>query len=126
MKKLFVLFLLLYSTLSIGEWIKFGQTIESNLYYEKSSISKENGNNKIWILKNYKTPFVFNNKMILSTKEFHEFDCVEKQSKVLSIVDFSGQMGVKKILSSFDPPDNFSLVRQGSSGYSILQIVCNY
>ena len=64
--------------------------------------------------------------MILSTKEFHEFDCVEKQSKVLSIVDFSGQMGVKKILSSFDPPDNFSLVRQGSSGYSILQIVCNY
>ena len=95
MKKLFtltvILYSLMFSTVSFGEWTEVGENLEGNtLYIDFERIRTHNDYRYVWTLLDNLEPTEFG---ILSTKVYRQVDCKESKTKYLQYVFYKQPMG---------------------------------
>jgi hypothetical protein len=137
MKKLLLIFTLLFSTLmfslpSYAEWTEVSFTLdgktknydvgETTFYVDFDTIRKHDGYVYYWDLANYLKPL---KKEVFSSKIYWQGDCKLFRSKVLSDFYYSEPMGRGiPIISSNTPDDEWSYAPPNSSHEKILKSVC--
>ena len=125
MKKLLVLlFSLLISFNSYGEWVKLFDSQNGDSYYlDYSKIKEHNGYVYWWYLDDYLTPSIYGD---MSAVMYHQSDCAMQQTKYLSYIFYEQPMGNGS--STTDNPLNpvFKNPVSGSNLEYLLEIICDY
>ena len=106
---------------------KFIQKTTGNfsMYFDKNSISKENGKLTYWVLTDFENNEKKGTKSILSLEEIN---CNSKRLDYRSLKEFnfSKTMGKGKILQTFSEPSEWSFyVAEDSEGYKHLKTICS-
>ena len=110
MKKLILtLFLFFTSTSAIAKWIEVGQATneKSVAYVDYTTIHKKGSKVTMWSMLDYKTIQSGTTGNFLSEISLEEYDCINAQSRTLSIADYSENMqeGTVAYTNTFNPPD---------------------
>lgn len=105
MKKLLLtLMLALVSTGAVAEWIGVSENDDFTGYADIATISKAGNKVKMWGLVDYRAAQVSPDGQFLSSKSQAEYDCKEKQRRVLAFSWFSGNMEDGEVIHSNSDP----------------------
>ena len=123
MKKLLVLlFSILISLNSYGEWKKITENFYGDSYYiDFDSIKARNGYVYYWGLSDYITP----NNGNMSSKIYYQVDCELDKYKFLSGTFYNESMGKGKSETS-TPPDDWMYLSPDSAYEVVIDSVCDY
>ena len=123
MKKLLILlFSLIISLNSYGEWIKVGTNNEGRTYYVDNDTIKEHGGHVyFWMLTDYLKPW----KGYMSDQTYLQVNCKILRYKPLTATIYKGQMGKGDNKSPPPPPDEWIYAQPNTIGYSIVTEVCD-
>jgi len=128
MKKLLILlFSLLISFNSYGEWVlvtttTVSDTKGSKIYVDKDTIKKKDGFTYNWELSNFSKTWSSGAK---SAKAFTQSDCSLYRRKVLTIVFYNNPMGEGEINYSEEGPTEWHYPPPNSNGHNLIKYVCN-
>ena len=124
MKRLLILlFSILISFNSYGEWEEIAKGSSGSTFYIDSDTIKEyKGDVYYWDLTDFLKP---NNLGEMSIKEYHQGDCGMNRYKTLSQIWYKQPMG-RGSSESYNPPDEWSYPSPRTPGLIILNYVCDY
>jgi len=130
MKKLLLTLLLaLASTGALADWTSIGESRDYPIMYylDFSTIHKQGQNVTVWELMDFETPQGLKGsaeKYLSSTLQI-EFDCDKRQSRILSLNMFAGNMGSEKnIYSAGFPSATWELVPPDSVTKELWNSAC--
>ncbi len=125
MKKILILlFSILISLNSYGEWTKINDDTEGSGYFiDLDAVIKHDGYVYFWRLKNYLKPTEWGD---LSTKVYREGDCSLKRFKHLSYIWYKQPMGILESDSNTPTDPKWEYPDPDSIGYRLLNYVCDY
>ena len=121
MKKLLLIFLIIFSTSLHAELKLISQNIDETKYYVYSeTIKKIDGYIYFWSLSDYPK----NEFGSMSNKYYFQTDCRLGRVKPLSYTFFTESMGLGEISTSNDEPSNWEFVVPGSAFKDMVDYVC--
>lgn len=95
----FVLLLAMASNSAFPEWLTVVITERITAYADAASIVKEGDSVQMWSLLDFKSAqMLSNSKPYLSMKILREYDCKEKQSRLLSLTFHSALFGAGEVV----------------------------
>ena len=123
MKKLLtLLFSILISFNSYGEWVKVTESIDSNVFYvETNTIREKNGYVYFWYMTDYLIP---SDSGVMSTQSYIQGDCNLKRDKTLAFLYYKKSMGNGES-TSYTPPDKWHYSPPSSAFSYVLNYVCD-
>ena len=126
MRKIILVMLLAFvSNSAIAEWVEVGNIATSAIYADSSTISKDGNRVKMWTLDDFKTAKVWSGKPFMSIKSQVEYDCKEKQTRLLFSSFFSGNISSgEPIVSSSNRHPEWSPALPGSINELMLEFAC--
>jgi hypothetical protein len=123
-KLLILLFSLLISFNSYGEWEEVGESPAGNTYYINTDTIKEhNGYVYYWVLDDYLKPDKYGD---MSVKTYVQGDCGVNRFKWLSFIYYKQPMGEESVKT--EEPNNTDWIYRPpeSIGGGLLKYVCDY
>ena len=124
-KTILMMLLAVVSTSTLAAWVKVGEIGTTTDYADPTTIRKEGDNVKMWALRDHKTKvLVENGKPFKSTKEQSEYDCKEKQLRMLSMSFYSRNKARGEIVHRESDPGNWEPVEVGSTAEALWKIAC--
>ena len=127
MKKILILlFSLIISFNSYGEWTWDNDNINNDSYYlDNKTIKKIDGYVFFWSLEDFNMPLV--NDKIYSAKVYKKIDCSRERTDDIRVVYYDQPMGDGEIYVSDDFPETeWDYPIPGSSFYILMESACNY
>ena len=120
-KLLIILFSLMLSFNSYGEWYQLGQTPTRDHYIDGFEIREKNGYLYAWYMADLYQP----NSMTgaLSYKVYSQIDCDIFKSKDLSVLTYIEPMG-KGVSEKLPTEDKWDYPTSGTLGYSFIETIC--
>ncbi len=124
-KAILMMLLAVMSSSAVAGLVEFGDTEDSNVYADPSTIHREGNRVKMWILEDYTTP-----KMdeilgpFISVKRQDELDCKEEQSRTLYISFHSENMGEGEVVGIDETLGKWTPVIPESVGETQWKIAC--
>ena len=124
MKKILILvFSILISFNSYGEWEEFGKNVDGDTFYiDEDTIKEHNGYVYWWVLVDRLKP---SESGIMSGKTYTQGDCGVNQYKWLSIIQYKQPMG-EGSSETITPPAKWKYPPPDSIGGGLLKYVCDY
>jgi hypothetical protein len=125
MKKLTILlFSILISFNSYGEWTELGKSeLGTTHYIDEHSIKKHGGYVYWWHLNDRLKP---NKSGDMSIESYYQGDCGVNRFKVLSYIFYKQPMGSRGTGDTITPPDKWTYPTPDSVGGGLLKYVCDY
>jgi len=132
-----VSFLLLSSGPVYAEWVALDKKYQSpglqTVYFDPATIRREGDLVTIWQLTDYKWAqgnvglgrFLMDPSRFLSTKTHKQFDCAEKQFRLLAYSEFLSHMGTGRRNNGYVDQDNWLPVEPDSINQALWEVVCN-
>ncbi|WP_173051209.1 surface-adhesin E family protein [Nitrospira sp. KM1] len=119
--------LLLIHTSVYGEWTELVSSSNEilTIYADKDTIDRNENLVKVWQLFDFKTTQTSGGKPYLSVKMHNEFDCGGLRSWILSLAQFSGNMGSGKELSQDSREQQWVSGQPASLARILLTIFCD-
>lgn len=98
-KTILMILLALVSSSAMAGWVELGRNESSTLYGNPASIREAGSLVKMWTLSDARTVQWLRDKSYVSVKMEWEYDCKEKQMRLLAIAYYSGNMGSGEAIS---------------------------
>ncbi|MBX9917587.1 MAG: hypothetical protein E6Q59_09675 [Nitrosomonas sp.] len=129
MRKIFFgLTLMLASTGTMAEWNRISESDRkggSVLYNDPASLRKAGGRAKMAVLFDYPTLQKAAGAEFLSEKIRREYNCQEKQIRTLAYSLFSLNMEHGDLVRSYNQPQKWEMVKQGSTEEVEWKVACS-
>ena len=132
MKKIFrlvaILFVILASGIARAEWMLVGSTDQADFYVDKTTVVKQGSKSKMWSMQNLKKGMVYQGNLVLSTKDYQEFDCQLQTMRLLSSTAYSKSMGSGAVVLNIDGEKNLQKptpVAPETPGRTLWKVACN-
>ena len=124
MKKLLILlFSILISFNSYGEWKELGKDVDGDTYYIDTDTIKEHKEYVYyWVLSDYLKPL---GGRYMSSKVYYQGDCGVNRLKYLSVIFYEQPMGGGSGETN-NPPDEWKYPSPDSIVGGMLKYVCDY
>jgi hypothetical protein len=125
---LLITLLVLSSGPAYAEWVKVGSSESEGgitVYADPDTIRRKVDRVTMWELYDYKTVQIEAGMSISSFKKQSEYDCTEERTRMLSAMDFSGNMGKGNVVSSDSTEDKWEPVEPGSVTRGLWKIACS-
>jgi len=128
MKRLlsFIVFLM-FSNAAMAEWVLLHKAKEFNEYFDPATIRHDGNMVKMWTLVDFKKTQYGRRGVYLSQKTQWEYDCQEETTRILTLVDYSGNFGFGTVTDNFTPNKSeypHSPILPGSLGESAWKKAC--
>ena len=130
--KFVLLFLpLMFSTPSYADWTSIGNRVEQNnittIYIESDRIRRNGDDVYFWTLHDYLNPIADDSltKSWLSSITYRHGDCIKFSSKILSVSNFTEQMGQGGVTTYSYNDDDWQYPPPNSWGELVLKKVCD-
>lgn len=129
MRKIFFgLTLMFVSTSTMAEWNRISESDRkggSVLYNDPASLRKAAGRAKMAVLFDYPTLQKAAGAEFLSEKIRREYNCQEKQIRTLAYSLFSLNMEHGDLVRSYNQPQKWEMVKQGSTEEMEWKVACS-
>jgi Surface-adhesin protein E len=116
------------SNSAAAEWFIAGEnsTQGATIYIDPASISWSDNQAKLWRLDDFKTAQATASGTYLSSKSQSEYYCKEDEGKIrlLSSIEYSGNMASGEIVHSEDTPGDWLPVKPGSMDEALWKTAC--
>ena len=125
MKKLLVLlFSILISFNSLGEWTEITESIDGNstYYVDEDTIKEHDGYVYFWYMDDYLQPSDYGT---MSIQMYVQGDCGVMRTKDLTMLIYKKSMG-KGEFETYTPPDSWQYLPPGTAFESVFDYVCAY
>lgn len=123
-----VILILLLATIGFdvaAQWRKVGEGSNSTSYVDPASLRKNGNQTAIAVLIDFqKPPFDGNNLPYLSLTMQNEYDCVQKQFRVLAIASHAGNMGRGEQPYQTSEPGDWEPVALGTVQKDLWKAAC--
>jgi len=126
-KLLLTLALTFVSTSTLAEWIRVGESDKKGgftAYADLASIRKAGDKAKMWTLFDYKVVQKASGVEFLSEKIRREYDCKEKQMRILAYSLFGWNMESGELIRSYSQPQKWAAVQPGSIDEMEWKVAC--
>lgn len=128
MKKLLLTCALTFvSTSTLAEWTRVGESDKKGgytAYADLASARKVGDKAKMWALFDYKIVQKVSGVEFLSEKIRREYDCKEKQMRVLAYSLFGWNMESGELIRSYSQPQKWEAVQPGSIDEMEWKVAC--
>ena len=128
MKKLLLTLALTFvSTSTLAEWTRVGESDKKGgytAYADLASARKVGDKAKMWALFDYKIVQKVSGVEFLSEKIRREYDCKEKQMRVLAYSLFGWNMESGELIRSYSQPQKWEAVQPGSIDEMEWKVAC--
>lgn len=122
---LLMIFLVLISGPAYAEWVSVGESdLGATVYVDRDTIRRNGNLVKMWELYDFKTVQTVAGKSLLSSKSQRQYDCTEERHRLLTFMDFSGNMGRGNVVYSNSVEDNWEPVAPETVGQSLWEVAC--
>ena len=124
MKKLLILlFSILISFNSYGEWTKVSTTVsDTNIYVDTDTINEVRGYVYVWTLTDAAEPSQSGHR---SVKVYEQVDCELNRYKRLTYVFYKQSMGLGES-ETLEGDGNWKYMVPDTSAYSVMKYACDY
>lgn len=123
--KLLGLLFLIHSGLAFSQWQIVGNTPNTAIYAEHSSVQKSGGNARMLILFDYKLAKSHSSgATYLSAVVQVEFDCRGRQRRFLKTASYSESMGDGEVVETHALPNIWETVTPNGSAEEMWRIAC--
>lgn len=126
-KLLLTLALSFVSTSTLAEWTRVGESDKKSgytAYADLASVRKVGDRSKMWALFDYKIVQRVSGVDFLSEKIRREYDCKEKQMRVLAYSLFGWNMESGELIRSYSQPQKWEAVQPGSIDEMEWKVAC--
>ncbi|MDA9357495.1 hypothetical protein N9R34_01350 [Candidatus Thioglobus sp.] len=124
MKKLLILlFSILISFNSFGEWKKVGENAGGTYYIDSEKIREGNRYVYWWSLSDYKTPNSYGD---MSSKVYNETDCEVFRTRILTGDYYEQPMGMGSSVNETSDNPKWIYPTPGSSREYVTKYICDY
>ena len=124
MHKTILLLLAVASSNAMAEWVEISHNAKFTVYTNPATIRNKDDMATVWKLSDYKTAQSLGGHTHLSEKVQFEYDCKEKQNRLLYFSWHSGNMGGGEVVYSGSGTNRWEPVPQGSINEAVLKIAC--
>lgn len=128
MKKiLFTCALTFISTSTMAEWTRVGESAKKGgytAYADMASIRKVGDKVKMWALFDYKIVQKASGVEFLSEKIRREYDCKERQMRILAFSLFGWNMESGELVRSYSQPQKWEAVQPSSIDETEWKVAC--
>lgn len=128
MKKLLLTLALTFvSTSTLAEWTRVGESDKKGgytAYADLASARKVGDRAKMWALFDYKIVQKVSGVEFLSEKIRREYDCKEKQMRILAYSLFGWNMESGELIRSYSQPQKWEAVQPGSIDEMEWKVAC--
>lgn len=128
MKKLLLTLALTFvSTSTLAEWTRVGESDKKGgytAYADLASARKVGDKAKMWALFDYKIVQKVSGVEFLSEKVRREYDCKEKQMRILAYSLFGWNMESGELIRSYSQPQKWEAVQPGSIDEMEWKVAC--
>jgi len=105
------------------DWTKLGLGDSDVSTYVDYSSLKVNGNmRRVWLLIDRRTP---HENGWLSAKVFREIDCQEDQTRIVSFITFTGEMGKGAVVSSAEGQKGWRSIAPETANSALERAICS-
>jgi len=126
-KLLLTLALTFVSTSTLAEWTRVGESDKKGgytAYADLASARKVGDRAKMWALFDYKIVQKVSGVEFLSEKIRREYDCKEKQMRILAYSLFGWNMESGELIRSYSQPQKWEAVQPGSIDEMEWKVAC--
>jgi len=111
---------------AIAEWVKVGDNDAetATVYIDPATIRKDGSKAKMWRLFDFKRAEASFGDPYRSMMSEADYDCNEKQQRILTVSLRSGNMGEGELVFSTSDPDKWLPVQPESVSETLWQIAC--
>ncbi len=109
---------------AIAEWVDAGRNDDLAAYTDPSTIHISGNKVRMLSMTDHKTAITHSGRTYFSVKAQHEYDCSEKQARILFSSAHSGNMGTGKIVDSSYSHGDFEPVQPRSIMSTLWQAAC--
>ena len=113
--------LALVSVPAFAEWVRVNESSIATYYIDPATMQKNDSLRRVWQIQDLKQK---DKDGELSRRALVEYECRERQNKTLALSMHSAPMAGGKTLDSYSDPSSWRDIVPGSSGETILGIVC--
>jgi len=114
-----------FSGIAQADWTKVLTTeSDTDVYVDYKSISKSGSNVKMWILEDRKAAGNFAGKTFMSAKLEYEYDCKDKQRRVLQSSLYTGQKAGGSNVHNGVKPGPWRPITEGRVNEELWKIAC--
>jgi hypothetical protein len=126
MRKVILMMLLaVMSGSAAAEWVEVGRSETHTSYADLATIRTAGNLVKMWGLLDLKTPeLVEQSKPFMSMMSQTEHDCKEERTRRLSLIMYSGNMGMGEVIFTDSDPGKWSPVAPGSVQEHLWELAC--
>jgi hypothetical protein len=126
MHKFFIMLVLAaVSQSAMAEFVEFRKLDVATIYTDKSSIVKNGNTAVLWIMIDYKSPQPDKTgKSVLSDKLQYQYDCKEKQFRIVASSAHAGNMATGETVSVNPDPPVLTPVAAGSMDEEFWKMAC--
>lgn len=116
----------LFITSAMAEWTFAGKNDEFDIYFHAATLRKLNNKVKMWELVDYKSgrENASSKKLYWSAKSQFEYDCVEVQSRMLTLSQFAEPKGRGNVVYSDSSASEWEPIAPDSIGYALWKLAC--
>ena len=129
MKRLLLMLplLLLNSAPAMAEWMPVYEIhpLATTVSVDPDTIQRKGNLAELWILYDSKITQAGRGGPLRSTKAQGEFNCEAWQSRILTIMDFSGNEASGKVVYSNSDEQQWEPVKPGTLGLTLWKVACN-
>jgi hypothetical protein len=126
MYKLSVMLVLsVFSQSALADFVEFRKLDVATVYTDKSSIVKNGNTAVLWIMIDYKSPQPDKTgKSVLSDKLQYQYDCDEKQYRIIASSAHAGNMATGETVTVNPDPPVLTPVAAGSMDEEFWKMAC--
>jgi surface-adhesin protein E len=124
---LLITLLMLSSELAYAEWMAVGGNEEAGVtvYADLGTIRRKGNLVKMWELFDHKTTQNIGVGLFMSRKGQREYDCTKERYRLLTFMQFSGNMGSGTVGYSSSGEGRWIPVQPGSLDQSLWKLACD-
>ncbi len=121
MKRFVVCLLLGVTQMAQAMWVTVTQNEVATVYVDSAAIEKINGNKRVWVVYDLKSPDATGQQ---SVKSYIEYDCSEGKYKTLSASSYPQKMGKGAAIKSLPVGADWKSVSQDSMSRQLFAFAC--
>jgi hypothetical protein len=125
-RALFILASTLLPAVALAEWAPFVTTEDAVVYADRANARRDGSVVRVTSVSDVKRPITVKEGVVHSVVAVEEYDCRQRQLKVLSLVFHAAPKGEGKVVMRGGPPGEWGPVTKGSLAETKWQVVCGW
>ena len=107
-----------------AEWLLVDANAKASVYIDTDSMIRNGTLVRVWVMDDLRTVHTRGASRYLSSRAQEEHDCADERFRLLTLENFSGNMGIGDVVYRHANESNWTSIPRGTLAQSVWKVVC--